>query len=641
MRSTGEIHVAGFGVMVGNDRNDLEEFEQWVGRDVDWVGLSTGRANWSDWTTSIGSLLHGWGDVDAKVRWTVPMFANEGNLADAAAGKYNSHYVNAAKQFAAAYSGSSDKIVIRVGEEFNGSWFPWAAAGRENQFIQAYRNFVDAFRSVSDKFVFEWNVNVGYVGMNPETAYPGDKYVDIIGMDFYYDKWLPSDPAKAWDYMVNRKYGLQWLEDFANSHGKASAYSEWGVMYDDAQAYIEAAAKWFEDNNSLYQIYWDKNGVFPGKLSEGQYPDTGAAFKAAFGDAELSASVSTVLSADYVDLVLTGQAAINGTGNAYDNSILGNSADNVLNGLAGNDDLYGGLGKDKLYGGAGHDTLNGGDGDDYLDGGNDNDRLSAGNGNDTLAGSYGNDILNGDAGNDILDGGYGKDTLYGGIGNDTMAGGMDNDVLYGGDGYDVIDGHGGADTVYGGTGNDTYTVDSSDVVVENANEGTDTILSGYSYTLGANVENLQMIWSGSISGTGNALGNRLIGNSGNNTLSGLGGGDYLEGGAGADILSGGEGNDTFGFRFTSDSRASASDRIKDLASGDKIDLSAIDANTTVSGDQAFTLSSSFTGKAGQIDLSYNASSGLTSLMVDTNGDKVSDMTILLQGDQTNFNGFIL
>jgi hypothetical protein len=635
--------VAGFGVNIGNDPSALVEYEAWVGRDVEWVGLSTGRASWSDWTTSLGSLLNAWKGTDVDIRWSIPMFSNQGNLTAAARGDYQSYYVNAAKQLLAGYSGSDGKIVVRTGEEFNGSWFPWAAKGREGEYIQAFRNFVDAFRSVSDKFVFEWNVNVGYVGMNPETAYPGDKYVDIIGMDFYYDKWSSPDPAVAWNYMVNRTYGLQWLEDFADAHGKVTAYSEWGVQYDDAGPYIKAAADWFEDHGVLYQLYWEKNSTYPGMLSEGQYPDTAKAFIEAFQEASaaLTSSVTTVLGSSYEDLVLIGTASINGTGNGWDNLIAGNSGDNGLYGLGGNDTLEGMAGKDRLYGDAGNDVLNGGDGDDFLDGGNSQDTLIGGNGNDTLLGNYGSDVINGDAGNDSLDGGYGMDTLNGGAGNDTLVGGMDNDVLNGGDGNDLLDGHGGADTMSGGAGDDTYVIDSSDVVIEGANGGTDTIRSYYNTTLGANIENLYLTTDASIHGTGNALNNALIGNGGNNILRGLDGNDYLRGGGGVDTLYGGNGNDNFAFTALSDSPASAPSTIMDLAADDIIELKQIDANTKVSGDQAFTVSSAFTGVAGQLVLNYNASTGYTTLMVDVDGNKASDMTILLAGDQSKYNDFAL
>ncbi|MGO4851785.1 beta strand repeat-containing protein [Phaeovulum sp. W22_SRMD_FR3] len=119
---------------------------------------------------------------------------------------------------------------------------------------------------------------------------------------------------------------------------------------------------------------------------------------------------------------------------------------------------------------------------------------------------------------------------------------VSNDRLYGGAGDDTLDGGAGVDTLQGGTGNDIYRVDSGgDVIVEAANAGTDGIESTVSFSLsaasGANIENLSLMGSRNISGTGNALANVIQGNIGNNVIQGIGGGDTLIGGFGVDTVS--------------------------------------------------------------------------------------------------------
>ncbi len=139
-------------------------------------------------------------------------------------------------------------------------------------------------------------------------------------------------------------------------------------------------------------------------------------------------------------------------------------------------------------------------------------------------------------------------SLVGTASNDTIYGLGGNDTIRGNGGDDTIDGGAGSDTMYGGAGNDTYIVDSTgDLAIENASEGTDTVRSGVTFTLGSNIENLVLTGSSAVNGTGNTLDNQLTGNSAINTLSGGLGNDRIDGLGGSDTLTGGAGKDTFVF----------------------------------------------------------------------------------------------
>ena len=184
-----------------------------------------------------------------------------------------------------------------------------------------------------------------------------------------------------------------------------------------------------------------------------------------------------------------------------------------------------------------------------------------------------------------------------------------NDTLIGLSGNDTLDGKLGADTMRGGLGNDTYLVDNvGDVVIETANQGTDTVKSSVSYTLAANVENLTLMGTANITGYGNA---------GDNVLSGVDN-------SGANILKGGAGNDIY-----------------IIGAGDKVYENANEGIDTVISDHSYTLTAdtenlTLSGTAA-IDATGNASdnviignSGANTL----NGDAGADSMTGGAGDDT-------
>ncbi|MDQ0463368.1 Ca2+-binding RTX toxin-like protein [Caulobacter ginsengisoli] len=353
------------------------------------------------------------------------------------------------------------------------------------------------------------------------------------------------------------------------------------------------------------------------------------------GNDVVVAQISWTLGLNLERLLLDGSANIDGTGNGQANTMVGNSGDNRLDGQGGEDVIKGGLGADTLLGGDGADLLYGGDGNDSLDGQNDNDRLDGGAGADTLVGG---------GGNDVLDGGADNDTLVGGIGGDTLNGGGGSDSLDGSEGNDLLDGGTGADILSGGLGDDIYYVDDAlDTTFELGGQGTDLVRATASFTLEANIENLVLDGVGDIGGTGNGLANGVTGNAGNNTLDGGGGDDVLKGlngadtligGAGSDILVGGAGADTFVVRQESiqTSGAIEVDMVNDLITGqgDRLNLSAIDADSNTAGDQAFHLVGNFSHQAGEMTLSFAA--GITVLSLDVNGDGRADYRMKISGD---------
>ena len=377
-------------------------------------------------------------------------------------------------------------------------------------------------------------------------------------------------------------------------------------------------------------------------------------------------------------------------------NVAGSALADRLTGDAGANVLYGGAGDDVLRGGAGGDVLDGGDGQDQanyqgsaaavtvdllnhtaaggdaegdaltgienLYGSSFDDRLSGDDGRNIIGGEYGNDILVGNGGDDAINGEVGDDRVEGGAGNDRLGGAAGVDTIFGGDGNDSIDagadndtvsGDAGDDRIYGGTGDDTLDGGDGNDTLEGA-AGADRLVGGagsdtavyISSAVGVSVNLATGTGAGggsdaegdTLTGIENLLGSNqadfLVGDDGANTLWGMDGHDVLQGGGGGDLLKGGGGNDRFLYTALSDSAVSGpgKDQITDFATGDVIDLSAIDADGNAgNGDTAFTFGTgAFTGHAGE--LRVVTSGAVQVVYVDTTGDKLPDLAINVYSD---------
>ena len=290
---------------------------------------------------------------------------------------------------------------------------------------------------------------------------------------------------------------------------------------------------------------------------------------------------------------MTGSGNINGTGNALDNVVTGNSGNNVLAGLAGADTLDGGLGTDTAT---------------YA--------TSTAGVNVSLATGHGS---GGDAQGDTL------------INIENLTGSAFNDTLEGNGGNNVLAGGGGVDTVSYEHAAAGVTVSLAVTAAQNTKAGGTDTLTGFENLTGTAFDDVL---------TGSSGANVLIGLSGNDTLNGGGGGDTLIGGAGndtlvggsgADILTGGLDADRFVFGALADSAPGTPDHVTDFVHGaDILDFSAIDANTSSNGNQAFA----FGGQNANVvahSVTWFESGGNTMIQADVNGNTTADFVIILMG----------
>jgi Ca2+-binding RTX toxin-like protein len=248
----------------------------------------------------------------------------------------------------------------------------------------------------------------------------------------------------------------------------------------------------------------------------------------------------------------------------------------------------------------------------------------------------GDDVVRIHNGNDTVNGGEGDDQIYDfGTGNDVMNGDGGNDFFYVGLGNDTVNGGTGIDTVFYGYSQQSVFVSLNSGSAHLPETSSQVILIEEDLI---SIENAY----------GSAYNDRLFGSSVENSLWGREGDDWIEGGDGNDRIIGGRGQDDmyggYGFDtfiFTSIADAEPlgtgfTDAIWDFSNYDKIDLSAIDANVYLAGDQAFTYigTSGFTGVAGQLHF-INPHSRNSFVEGDVNGDCVADFQILVPLDPTN------
>ncbi|MHB2165897.1 peroxidase family protein [Alsobacter sp. R-9] len=284
---------------------------------------------------------------------------------------------------------------------------------------------------------------------------------------------------------------------------------------------------------------------------------------------------------------------------------------------------------------ADHDALTGTGGEDHVQALSGDDAVVTHGGSDVVAGGEGNDIVNGGADDDILAGGNGDDILLGSTGLDTIFGDAGADRLFGGDGADLLSGGLGNDSVFGGAGDDLVTAelnDGNDVYWGDA--GVDT------YDASVSTANLTIDVGTGFGGKGSVSGldigsdtiwgfENVVAGSGNDTITASNAVNVLDGGAGNDV-----------FRFVSASAADG-DTILGFEPGDRIDLSAIDANTGTATNDAFTIvSGGAFSAAGQLLVTFEqtAQGDFTVVQGNIDADLGADFTLRIAGHHDLGNG---
>jgi hypothetical protein len=241
------------------------------------------------------------------------------SLKDGAAGKYNRHFKQLAENLVA---NQLTDAVLRPGWEFNGGWYAWAAKGHAKEFAAYWRQIVTTMRAVpgTERLTFCWNPTLGDQDFPADQAWPGDEYVDFVGVDVYDETWnkdtypwpatasaaeISARRRKVWDeWIMHSPRGLAFWTKFAQKHGKPLAIPEWGLNRradghggGDNPWFVERMHAFVTDraNRVAFHCYFDVNvpgedhrhQLSPGLDEKGrpdrtEYPNSAAAFRRLF-----------------------------------------------------------------------------------------------------------------------------------------------------------------------------------------------------------------------------------------------------------------------------------------------------------------------------------------------------------------------
>lgn len=240
-----------------------DQFGAWLGSPVRVVGDYTDNSSWDAIAKSFEItnlehwlLAHPDGQVELSVgmlpqdRYVAPRDATPTQerervnaMARGSTGAFDSQWRTLAETLVRSHLGGA---IIRTGWESNGDYYPWSAAGAESQYAAYFRRIVTVMRSVAGAhFKFDWTTEPGALsdGHSPQEAYPGQGFVDYVGVDVYDENGSlypasggidGSRRASVWRQIADGPYGLQWFVRFARSHGTPLLVGEWGLYQQGA-----------------------------------------------------------------------------------------------------------------------------------------------------------------------------------------------------------------------------------------------------------------------------------------------------------------------------------------------------------------------------------------------------------------------
>ncbi len=299
---------------------EVDDYAKALNRSLMWGHCST---NWDTWGNidTVHWLWPAWSKwitaksgrrlvISLAIIPTTPKGQAPITLEQAAGGAFNDHFTKLAGILVQQGLGES---IIRLGWEWDGNWYPWGVKTAQDaaNYAGAWKQIVTAMKSVpgAEKLQFCWNGAGEKLKFPMEAAYPGDEYVDYVGLDIYDKTWVKgtyplSIRGERQRQAGNSKEGLQvfydgdhgikaWC-DFAKSHHKGFMVPEWGLCQlknghggGDNPYFVQQMYNFIQDpaNNVYEAAYWDakESKLIPtGGMTASPCPNAWALFQKLF-----------------------------------------------------------------------------------------------------------------------------------------------------------------------------------------------------------------------------------------------------------------------------------------------------------------------------------------------------------------------
>jgi hypothetical protein len=275
---------------LGTFANPMPTWDEW---ETPWM-FSTASDGWDAWLTaspahqvvmSMDLIPQEVSNNDDPLAWEQPC----------AAGSYNQYATMLARNLVSYGAGN---IVIRLGTEANGTWeadYVGSTSDEMNDWAKCFDNEVSSMRAVPGAhFLFVWNPNSCTADLPIADWYPGNSYVDIIGVDAYdtdcetlqtvgQEGWAAYSTDSASSAASDANFpSLVNMEAFAKANGKPLSFPEWGLGAGDDPAYMTGMAQMFNSNDFSFESYFDNNddGIAP---LGSAIPSATTAYAQAFG----------------------------------------------------------------------------------------------------------------------------------------------------------------------------------------------------------------------------------------------------------------------------------------------------------------------------------------------------------------------